>query len=235
LDFSVNEIMVLHGISSWSEFCFVFHGSTMIRGLPCPDLVLGSLVIHPSSKGGSRFGAIRRIFCHRERTEHEPPVAAWSLIHAYGWKLWQVQAVARRKHPLSPWEKRANATEGENRFVSETGAELIFRGSRVFFLVGIGVVDRRVFANILTGDHPGPLDDPGKRTILPTGLELDLIQHIHGKIEGLFAFVAGSHAYSSPQTDREGTRTVVDAAMANPRRSPFHPSSNGKFSQVKKE
>src|SRR4029079_8945543 len=57
---------------------------------------------------------------------------------------------------------------------------------------------RGVLHDLFAGDLPGLLNDPRERTVLTSRLILDLLQHLFGKVQALFALVGTAHWMTKP-------------------------------------
>lgn len=53
---------------------------------------------------------------------------------------------------------------------------------------------RRDFLQLVSGEIPGSLDDPRKRTIEPEGFFLDLFQHLFREVEALLSLIVAHTA-----------------------------------------
>jgi hypothetical protein len=61
---------------------------------------------------------------------------------------------------------------------------------------GEHVVDGREAHDLAARDPPRLLHDPGQRPILAVRLDLDLVQHVLGEVQGLLALVGSRHRRS---------------------------------------
>src|SRR5438132_14329984 len=75
--------------------------------------------------------------------------------------------------------------------VAESGRRLFCGAAFVFFAREL--IHRRILHNVFAGQLPGLLHDPRQRAILSGRFVLNLLQHLFGKIETLFALVRTSH------------------------------------------
>src|SRR4029077_13603400 len=71
-------------------------------------------------------------------------------------------------------------------------------GRAALVLFARELVHRRVLHDLLAGDLPGFLDDPGQRPILTSRLVLDLLQHLLWKVQALLALVGTAHEMTKP-------------------------------------
>src|SRR5690348_3962237 len=82
------------------------------------------------------------------------------------------------------------------RSMEEFGGALLLR-STTLVVFARELVHGRVFHDVLAGELPGLLDDPGKGAILPRRFVLDLLQHLLGEVQALLALVGTGHSASS--------------------------------------
>src|SRR5262249_14366040 len=58
-------------------------------------------------------------------------------------------------------------------------------------------IDRRILHDVLPGQLPGLLDDPGQRTVLTRCFVLNFLQHFLGEVQALLTLVATGHGASA--------------------------------------
>src|SRR5581483_8093200 len=77
------------------------------------------------------------------------------------------------------------------------------------------LIHRRILHDVLAGQLPGLLNDPGERAVLARRLVLNLLQHLLGEVQGLLALIGPGHGASANAQSRGLCEEII--VLAQPR------------------